>query len=63
MPVPFPTTLRSPRHQPNDKFRAIEDSKPQLVDVHLEEAIEHTKLIGAANAKRKPKPNRKRATE
>jgi len=42
-----------------DKFRAIEDSKPQPVDVHLEEAIKHTKLIGAAKAKRKPRGDKR----
>jgi hypothetical protein len=36
-----------------DKFRAIEDAKPQPVDVHFENAIEQAKQI-AAKAKRKP---------
>ena len=43
-----------------DKFRAIEDAKPQPVDVHLEEAIEHAKQIGASKGKQKPKPGRKK---
>jgi hypothetical protein len=38
-----------------DKFRAIEDAKPQPVDVHFENAIEQAKQIAAAKAKRKPK--------
>ena len=46
-----------------DKFRAIEDAKPQPVDVHLEEAIEHAKQIGASKGKQKPKPGRKKVTE
>lgn len=46
-----------------DKFRAIEDAKPQPVDVHLEEAIEQAKQIGAAQRKQKTKPGRKRVAE
>jgi hypothetical protein len=42
-----------------DKFRAIEDSKPQPVDAHLEEAIEQAKQIGAAKAKRKPRGDKR----
>jgi hypothetical protein len=38
-----------------DKFRAIEDAKPQPVDVHFENAVEQAKQIAAAKAKRKPK--------
>jgi hypothetical protein len=38
-----------------DKFRAIEDAKPQPVDVHFENAIEQAKRIAAVKAKRKPK--------
>lgn len=41
-----------------DKFRALEDAKPQPVDAHFEEAIEQTKKL-AAKAKRKPKGARK----
>ena len=46
-----------------DKFRAIEDSKPQPVDVHLEEAIEQTKRLSAAKGKQKPKRNRRGGPE
>ena len=38
-----------------DRFRAIEASKPQPVDAHFEEAIDHMKHISAAKAKPKPK--------
>jgi hypothetical protein len=38
-----------------DRFRAIEDAKPQPVDVHFEEAIEQAKSIAASKQKRKPK--------
>jgi hypothetical protein len=38
-----------------DRFRAIEDAKPQPVDVHFENAIEQAKQIAAAKSKRKPK--------
>jgi hypothetical protein len=37
-----------------DKFRVLEDAKPQPVDAHFEEAIEQTKKL-AAKTKRKPK--------
>ena len=40
-----------------DKFRALEDAKPQPVDAHFEEAIEQTKKL-VAKAKRKPKGGR-----
>jgi hypothetical protein len=46
-----------------DKFRAIEDSKPQPVDLHLEEAIEQTKRIAAAKARQKSKRDRRRGPE
>ena len=36
-----------------DKFRAIEDAKPQPVDLHFEEAIEQAKQIDVAKG-RKP---------
>jgi hypothetical protein len=32
--------------QAYDKYRAIEDHKPQAVDAHFEEAVEKTKKIG-----------------
>jgi len=38
-----------------DKFRAIEDAKPQPVDADFENAIEQAKQIAAAKAERKPK--------
>jgi hypothetical protein len=38
-----------------DKFRAIEDAKPQPVDSDFENAIEQAKQIAATKAKRKPK--------
>ena len=38
-----------------EKFRVIEDAKPQPVELHFEEAIEQAKQIAAAKAKRKPK--------
>jgi hypothetical protein len=38
-----------------DKFRVIEDAKPQPVDVDFEKAMEHAKQIAAAKAKRTPK--------
>ena len=38
-----------------DKFRAIEDAKPQPVDVDFENAVEQAKQIAAAKTKRKPK--------
>ena len=38
-----------------DRFRAIEDAKPQPVDVHFENAIEQAKQIAAAKSERKPK--------
>ncbi len=41
-----------------DKFRAIEDAKPQPVDLHFEEAIEQANQI-AAKVKRKPKEGAK----
>jgi hypothetical protein len=41
-----------------DKFRSIEDAKPQPVDLRFEEAIEQAKKIAAAKAKRKPKRGR-----
>ena len=40
-----------------DRFRAIEDAKPQSVDAHFEKAIEQAKKIAA---KAKPKPKRGR---
>jgi hypothetical protein len=43
-----------------DKFRTIEDSKPQPVDLHIEKAIEKTKQISAARTKRKPQRERKK---
>jgi hypothetical protein len=43
-----------------EKYRAIEDSKPQPVDVHLEEAIEQATRQLAAKSKTKP---RKRTEE
>jgi hypothetical protein len=42
-----------------DKFRAIEDEKPQPVDVHFEEAIEQAKKIATSKPKRKPKTRAK----
>jgi hypothetical protein len=38
-----------------DKFRAIEDAKPQPVDVDFDRAVEQAKQIAAAKVKRKPK--------
>ena len=46
-----------------DKFRAIEDSKPQPVDVHLEEAIDQAKQISTAKAKQTPKRDRRKGPE
>ncbi len=46
-----------------DKFRSIEDAKPQPVDAHLEAAIEHAKQIGAAKGRQKAKAGRKRVKE
>ena len=46
-----------------DKFRKIEDSKPQPVDVHLEEAIEQTKRLSAAKGKQKPKRDKGKGPE
>ena len=43
-----------------DKFRAIEDSKPQPVDVHLEEAIEQAKQIPPPRVSRSPSAIRER---
>jgi len=40
-----------------DNFQALEDAKPQPVDVHFEEAIDRAKKL-AAKAKRKPKGGR-----
>jgi len=40
-----------------DKFRALEDAKPQPVDAHFEEAIEQTRKL-VAKTKRKPKGGR-----
>jgi hypothetical protein len=40
-----------------DRFRALEDAKPQPVDAHFDEAIEQTKKL-AAKTKRKPKGSR-----
>ena len=37
-----------------DKFRAMEDEKPQPVDAHFEQAIEQAKKIAASKPKRKP---------
>ncbi len=42
-----------------EKYRAIEDSKPQPADFHLEEAIEHASRQIAA-AKSKPKPRKRK---
>ena len=41
------------------KYRAIEDSKPQPVDVHLEEAVERASRQ-ISEAKRKPKPRKQK---
>jgi hypothetical protein len=38
-----------------DKFQAIEDPKPQPVDLHFEDAIEQARQIASSKAKRKPK--------
>jgi hypothetical protein len=38
-----------------DKFRVIEDAKPQPVDLHFEEALDLAKQIAAAKARQKPK--------
>jgi hypothetical protein len=38
-----------------DKFRLIEDAKPQPVDIDFENALEQAKHIAAAKAKRRPK--------
>lgn len=38
-----------------DKFRAVEDAKPQPVDVHFEQAIEQARKIAASKTKRKVK--------
>ena len=46
-----------------DKFRAIEDSKPQPVDVHLEEAIEQTKRLSASKGRQKPKRDKRKGPE
>jgi hypothetical protein len=46
-----------------DKFRAIEDSKPQPVDIHLEEAIEQSRQVSAAKTRQKPKRDISRAPE
>ena len=40
-----------------DRFRALEDAKPQPVDAHFEEAIEQAKRL-AAKGKRKSKGGR-----
>jgi hypothetical protein len=42
-----------------DKFRVIEDAKPQPVDVHFENALEQAKQIAATKTKRKPKKGAK----
>jgi hypothetical protein len=42
-----------------DRFRALEDSKPQPVDAHFEEVVEQAKKL-AARGKRKPKGDAKR---
>lgn len=42
-----------------EKYRAIEDSKPQPVDLHLQQAIERAAgKIAAAKSKKAPKPRR-----
>jgi len=38
-----------------DRFRAMEDAKPQPVDKHFEQAIKQAKRIEASKPKRKPK--------
>ena len=38
-----------------DRFRAIENTKPRPVDVHIEEAIEQAMRITAAKTQRKPR--------
>ena len=38
-----------------DKVRAIEDAKPQPVDIDFENALEQAKHVAAAKARRKPK--------
>jgi hypothetical protein len=38
-----------------DGYRMIEDEKPQAVDTHFEEAINHTTQIASARSKRKPR--------
>jgi len=46
-----------------DKFRAIEDAKPQPVDADFENAIEQAKRIAAAKTKRKTKRKPKKEPE
>ena len=36
-----------------EKYRAIEDAKPQPVDVHFEEAVEKTKKLGSPAPKKR----------
>jgi len=38
-----------------DRFRLIEDAKPQPVDIDFENALEQASQIAAAKARRKPK--------
>lgn len=38
-----------------DKFRSVEDAKPQPVDMHFEQAIEQARKIAASKTKRKVK--------
>jgi hypothetical protein len=42
-----------------DRFQAIEDAKPQPVDLHFEDAIEKAKRIASSKEKRKPKKGAK----